>query len=286
MENSLRIGQINRLQILRQNESGLYLQAGAFEELLLPKRWVQKEHTEAEFIDVFVCYDSEDRLVATTEIPKATVGEFALLKVVSTERIGVFLDWGLGKDLFLPFAEQIHDLCVGEQIVVHIYLDKSQRISASMRLEKFFHKLNSPDVPFTIGQAVELLISGKTDLGYKAIINGSHLGILFENEVFTSLYYGQKTKGFIKSIRPDGKIDLALQKTGHQAAEDIEPILLKMLNDNDGFLAINDKTEAETIYSLFGVSKKKYKMILGALYKRRIISVHEDGIRLIKNPGV
>ena len=284
MENSVQIGKWNKLQVVRQNEQGLFLKSGpgAHEEILLPTRFVQNENNDAEVIDVFVCYDSNDQLMATTEKPFATVQEFALLKVISTQKIGAFLDWGLGKDLFLPFAEQIHDVRVGDSIIVHIYLDNSQRIAASMRLEKFLQKLGPNDKTFKIGDSVNLLITGKTDLGFKAIINGNYLGVIFENEVFTSLFYGQKTKGFIKNIRGDGKIDLSLQVTGHRAAENIEPILLQMLEDNDGFLAINDKTEAEAIYQMFGVSKKKYKMILGSLYKKRIISVHDDGIRLIK----
>lgn len=287
MENSLQIGRFNQLTISRQNENGIYLKAGpgAHEELLLPNRYVQKEHADLETLEVFVCYDSNDQLMATTEVPYAVVGDFVLLKVISTQNIGAFLDWGLGKDLFLPFAEQIHDVRVGDQIIVHIYLDKSNRISASMRLEKFLQKLDVSKNPFHTGESVHLLITGKTDIGYKAIINGSYLGVLFENEVFTSLFYGQKTKGFIKSIRSDGKIDLSLQTSGHRAAENIEPILLKMLEDNNGFLAINEKTEAEAIYQMFGVSKKKYKMILGSLYKKRIISIQDDGIRLIKNPS-
>ena len=286
MENSLQIGKWNQLQVIRQNDKGIYLKSGpgAHEEILLPSRLVKKEDSEVDSLHVFVCYDSNDQLMATTEKPLAEVGEFALLKVISTQKIGAFLDWGLGKDLFLPFAEQIHDVRVGDSIIVGVYLDNSHRIAASMRLEKFLQKLTPGETPFKIGESVHLLITGKTDLGFKAIINGTHLGVIFENEVFTSLFYGQKTKGFIKNIRSDGKIDLSLQASGHRAAENIEPLILQMLEDNQGFLAINDKTEAEAIYQMFGVSKKKYKMILGSLYKKRIISVHDDGIRLIKKP--
>ena len=246
--------------------------------------FVLLKDNNSEKLRVFVCYDSDDRLVATSLIPKAQVGEFAVLKVITTARVGSFLDWGLPKDLFLPFSEQLHELKPNEEIIVHIYLDKSSRISASMRLEKYLKKTCTAG-DFGEGEAVYLLISGRTDLGYKAIVNGTHLGILFEDEVFRSLYYGEKTNGFIKKIRSDGKLDLSLQKTGHLAAEDIGPKILAMLNENKGFLAINEKSEPDTIYQMFGVSKKKYKIILGGLYRKRLISIDDDGIRLIKNPA-
>lgn len=220
-----------------------------------------------------------------TEKPKALVGDFALLKVISTNDIGAFLEWGQPKDLFLPFAEQIHELRPEEEIVVYIYRDKSQRFCASMRLERFLQKLDRSLSVYKEEQSVDLLIIKKTDLGYKAIINGSHLGVLYENEVFQALNYGQEIKGFIKKIREDGKIDLSLSKSGHQSATDIAPKIILMLEKNNGFLAIHNKTEADTIYQLFGISKKKYKLVLSGLYKQRLITIHDDGIRLISTPS-
>jgi uncharacterized protein len=210
------------------------------------------------------------------------MGEFALLKVVSINSIGAFLDWGQPKDLFLPFAEQTHDLRTGDLIIVYPYVDKSGRISCSMRLErnKTSHEMN-----YSVGQKVDLIIVNRTDLGFKAIINRKHWGVLYENEIFQDLTYGQEIPGYITKIRDDNsgynKIDLNLQKIGHHAGEDIAPKILELLKEEGGFLAINDKTEAETIYKMFGVSKKKYKIALGGLYKKRIITVDKDGIRLV-----
>ncbi len=278
------IGRTQELTILRETHEGLWLDGQNLGEIYLPKVAANKAVVNSEKIQVFIGYDSEDRLIAMTQFPVAEVSDFAVLKVIATERMGTFLDWGLPKDLFLPFSEQPHELKVNEEIIVYIYLDKSQRISASMRLDKFLKKIANPG-EFSEGQNVELLISGRTELGYKAIVNGTHLGILFEDEVFRSLYYGEKTKGFVKKIRLDGKLDLALLRAGHLAAEEIGPKILALLNENSGFLGINEKTEPEKIYQMFGVSKKKYKIILGGLYRQRLISIDEDGIRLIKNPA-
>lgn len=278
----LEIGRMNQLRILREVDFGLYLDDGEDGEILLPVRYMPEHFDIGDYLDVFISYDSEDRLVATTDQPYAMVGEFALLKVVALSPVGAFLDWGLPKDLFLPFAEQSRPLKVGQDVIVYIYIDNSERIAASMRLER---NLSKTPHPYELGQQVDLLIIGKTDLGFKAIIEGQHLGLLFENEVFQPLEYGQAVKGFIKNIRSDGKIDLSLKimRTGHTAAEDIAPQILAELEKKGGFLPIDDKTPAETIYKLFGVSKKKYKMALGGLYKKRLITISDDGIRLNAN---
>lgn len=274
----INIGKVNKLTVLRHIDFGVFLDGEDDGEILLPLRYMPENCEVGDTVDVFVMFDSEDRLIATTETPKAMVGDFALLKVISVNSIGAFLDWGLSKDLFLPFAEQIHEPRVGQQVLVYIYTDKSDRISASMRLDRYLEKTSGD---YKEGEAVELLIAGKTDLGYKAIINGRHWGVIYANEVFRALNYGQRTQGFIKKIRDDGKIDLSLQKSGHQAGEDIAPQILAMLKEKGGYLAINDKTDAEMIYSLFGVSKKKFKIALGGLYKKRLITVTDDGIRLV-----
>lgn len=278
----IQIGRINKLKVVKHVDFGVFLDGGDDGEILLPLRYMPEQCEVGDELDVFVLFDSEDRLMATTEIPKAMVGDFALLKVVAVERVGAFLDWGLAKDLFLPYAEQIHAPRVGQDILVYIYTDKSDRISASMRLDRYLDK-NPGELKD--GQEVSLLISGKTDLGYKAIINNRNQGVLFKNEVFKPLHYGQKVNGFIKQIRPDGKIDLSVQdpeKVGHHGADDVGPLILEQLLKNSGYLAINDKTSPEVIYKLFGVSKKKYKIALGGLYKKRLISVDDNGIRLVK----
>lgn len=210
-----------------------------------------------------------------------TEGEYALLEVVAVERIGAFLDWGQEKDLFLPFAEQEGRVEVGEKIVVYIYKDKADRFCASMRIQR--NKAQFP-LTFAVGDKVDLIIAAKTDLGFKAIINHRHIGMLYKNEVFTDLFYGKEISGYIKMVRDDGKIDLSLQPnvTGHKAAADIGPKILELLELKDGFLEINEKTPADVIYDIFGVSKKKFKIALGGLYKKRLIVIDEDGIRLVR----
>lgn len=277
----IQIGRFNKLKVVKHVDFGVFLDGEDDGEILLPLRYMPEQCDVGDEVNVFVMFDSEDRLMATTEVPKAMVGDFALLKVVAVEKVGAFLDWGLAKDLFLPYAEQIHAPRVGQDILVYLYTDKSDRISASMRLDRYTQKA-PPELKN--GYEVDLLITGKTDLGFKAIVNNCCQGLLFTNEVFQPLHYGQKTKGFIKTVRPDGKLDIVLQKTekvGHKAADDVGPLILEQLIKNSGFLAINDKTPPETIYKLFGVSKKKYKIALGGLYKKRLITVDEDGIRLV-----
>lgn len=209
----------------------------------------------------------------------AKVGEFAILRVVSIESVGAFLDWGLPKNLFLPFREQTRTLKVGHEIIVYLYIDNTGRISSSMRLEKFLETDTSNYKP---EQKVDLLIIGETDLGYKAIINGKNLGILYKNEVFQDLAYSDEVIGYIRKIRPDGKIDLILQPFGNKGAGDLGEKILELLKEKNGFLPLTEKTSPEKIYELFGVSKKKYKIALGAIYKKKLIRIESDGIKLIE----
>lgn len=215
--------------------------------------------------------------------PPLEIGSFALLEVVSIEKIGAFLDWGQPKDLFLPFSEQTRALRAGQKVLVFLYLDKEQRPIASMRVER---NIDADTSALHDGQAVDLQIASQTDLGFKAIIDGKFMGMLYADEVFQPLHYGQTLEGFVKKVRPDRKIDLTLDdpsKSGHLAAAGIDAqILEKLKASENGFLAINDKTPAEEVYELFGVSKKKYKIALGGLYKQRLITVDDDGIRLVK----
>jgi len=277
----VQIGQLNKLKIVKFSDYGLFLDGGDDGEILLPNKYVPQECEVGDELEVFIYLDSEDRLVATTDRPYAMVGEFAHLKIKSMEQVGAFLDWGLPKDLFLPFSEQSRALRMGQDVVVYIYLDKSDRISASMRLDRYIDK-NPGD--YKEGDEVDLFIAARTDLGFKAVINGLHWGVLYENETFQDLRHGERVKGYIKKVRPDGKIDLALLKDGHKSSGDIGEKILEMLNKKNGYLPVNDKAAAELIYELFGVSKKKYKMALGGLYKKRLITIDEDGIRLTKKP--
>lgn len=209
----------------------------------------------------------------------AKVGEFALLKVVSIEKVGAFLDWGQPKDLFLPFREQIYALEPNNSVLVYIYIDNTGRTAASMRIEKFLQKETSEYAP---EQKVNLLIYDETELGFKAIINSKNSGMLYKNEVFQDLRYGDHVIGYIKKIRDDGKIDLILQPFGNKGSIDLADKILQVLKEQNGFLPLNEKTPPEKIYELFGVSKKKYKMALGGIYKKKLISIDSDGIRLIK----
>lgn len=210
--------------------------------------------------------------------PVPQAGDYAILRVASIEPVGAFLDWGLPKDLFLPFREQTRELQVGHEIIVCLYTDNNGRISSSMRLEKFLDKDTSV---YTVEQKVDLLIIGKTDLGFKAIINGKHLGILYQNEVFQDLRYADQVPGYVKKIRDDGKIDLILQPFGNKGTGDLSEVILAKLTEKGGFLPLTDKTTPEIIYNLFGVSKKKYKMALGGIYKKKLITIEPDGIKLV-----
>lgn len=277
----IQIGKPNQLKVLRETERGLYLETQPGEEVLLPARSVPGEVRPGDTLEVFLSFDSEDRLVASMEMPYAFVGEYAVLEVISVDSIGAFLDWGLPKDLFLPFAEQTSRLEPGDDVIVFLYLDNTGRISSSMKLDKFLQK-TPPS--FQAGQEVDLLITGSTELGYKAIIEDQYSGLLYKNEVFQTLRYGQRTRGFVKQVRSDGKIDLSLQRLGYGAAGDIAPKILELLEEKGGFLPIDDRTPPEMIYKLFGVSKKKYKMALSGLYKNRMIAIEKDGIRLLETP--
>ncbi len=274
----VQIGNFNQLKVLKHVDFGVYLDGGQDGEILLPLRDRPNECDVGDLLEVFICYDSDDRLIATTQMPLAQVGDFACLEVVSLESVGAFLDWGLPKNLFLPFRERTRTLKVGQTVVVYIYLDNTDRICASMRLDKY---VDPNPGQYKEGEAVELFIAAQTDLGFKAIINGAHWGMIYNNEIFQPIDHGQKLSGFIKKLREDGKIDLSLQSLSAQAPQDLAALIMAKLESENGFLAVNDKTPAEKIYQLFGVSKKKYKIALGGLYKKRLITVDDDGIRWV-----
>lgn len=280
----LKIGDYNDLKILKNTEYGLFLEANdealEIKEVLLPKRYVTEEMKVGEIVKVFVALDSEDRIVATTEEPKVKVGGVAVLEVVSVSSVGAFLNWGLSKDLFLPFSEQLWDVQTGDKVVVFVFLDKSSRITATMRVEKKLKKLANPE-DYKTNQKVDIILIDRSELGYKVVVNQTHLGLLYSNEVFKKLAYGQVMEAYVNKIRPDGKIDLLLAQMGHHGADDIGPKIIQLLQDNNGFYALTDKTDPETIYKLFGVSKKKYKIALGGLYKERKIEIKDDGIYLV-----
>jgi uncharacterized protein len=274
------IGKVNTLRIVKEVDFGLYLDGGPYGEILMPSRYVPQGAKPDEYLDVFVYPDSEDRLVATTETPLAEVDQFAYLKVKDVNRTGAFLDWGLLKDLLVPFSEQRIELHAGIKYLVKVYLDKeTERIVASTKLDRFLDQ-----VPFdkNEGDEVDLIVREKTDLGYKVIINELHNGMLYNNEIFQPLHPGQRLKGFVKKIREDEKIDVALQKQGYEQVEDVSGIILEKLKARGGFIEANDKTSPESIKHMFGISKKVFKKAIGALYKDRLITIEDKGIRLVK----
>jgi predicted RNA-binding protein (virulence factor B family) len=272
------LGSFSTLEILKKTDFGYYLDGHNFGEILLPKRYITSEMAIGKMVRVFIYLDGEERIVATTETPTASVGEFAFLKVKSVEQIGAFVEWLENKDLLVPFKEQKIRMEAGKSYIVYVYEDKvTNRIAASMKLEKFFSKT----IPqYNVGEEVDLLLWTPTDLGYKVIVNGMFLGLVYKNEIYSKIQIGQKLKGYVKKIREDGKLDLTLQATGYQRINPNADKIIQMLKKAGGFLPYNDKSDAEIIYAIFHMSKKTFKQAIGNLYKIRGISIENDGIRL------
>lgn len=275
----IQLGKTYRLTALSKVGFGFYLDAENLGEVLLPRKYVPPELAVGDTIEVFLYLDSEDRPVATTQKPKASVGEFAYLRAVDSTDVGTFLDWGLDKDLLVPFGEQHRPMEVGHSYLVHLYLDKNDgRIVASSKIDKFLDDEKPHN--FRPRQAVDLIIANSTDLGYKAIVNHSHWGVLYKSDVYERLSFGQSKRGFIKHIRPDGKIDLILQG-GQETRDKNAEIIEKYLRQQNGFAPLHDKSNPQLIADLFGMSKAAFKKAIGNLYKQRIITIEKDGIRLI-----
>ncbi len=275
----VKLGRYNSLQIIRQVDFGVFLDGEDLGEILLPKRYLEDNSSIGDVISVFLYNDSEDRIVATTETPKAVVGDCAYLRVVDTNKFGAFLDWGLPKDLLVPFNEQQKPMQKGYSYTVFLFVDETtQRIAASSRLEDH---LTADINIYELRQAVDLQIYGKSDLGFKAIINNTHLGQLYENETFRKLHYGERLKGYIKRLRTDARIDLSLQLPAHLEREGLAGVILQYLEDNDGVSSLTDKSPPTEIYATYGVSKATYKKTLGLLYKNRQIMIEKHQIKLL-----
>ena len=274
------IGKINQLKVVKRVDFGLYLDGGDLGEILLPTRYVPEGSEIDDWLEVFIYLDSEDRLIATTQTPKVTVGECAVLEVVAVNRVGAFLDWGLPKDLLTPFSEQTERMEVGKSYVVFAFLDDiKDRITSTMRLD---NHLYDKSAYFKAEQPVDLIIWDETELGYKAAINGTHSGLLYRSEVFRPLSYGDQAKGFIKSVREDGKIDLTLQLAPHATRSALSDRILKTLRDQGGVSMISDKSPPEEIYKTYKVSKGSYKKALGGLYRKKLIRIEKDRIVLLE----
>ncbi|GAA5131998.1 GntR family transcriptional regulator [Luteolibacter yonseiensis] len=274
------IGTRDSLRILNEKTFGLYLDGGDLGEILLPRREMPEKWTLGEFVDVFLYNDSEDRPVATLKMPKVMPGRFARLKCVAVTGVGAFLDWGLPKDLLVPFREQKVRMEVGKNYIVHVHVDEqTARIIASTRLTRH---IDQEPHDFRTGQAVDLMAYAKTDLGYKMIINDTHSGLIFANDVFQPLHPGEMLKGYIADVRPDGKVDLTLHAPGRAKIDDLEGQILAELKARGGFWAIGDHTSAAEINEELGVSKRAFKQATGALFRKQVIRIEERGLRLLE----
>ncbi len=273
------LGHYNYLRILRHSDIGAFLDGGDFGDILLPRRYAPESMRVGDKINIFLYNDSEDRVVATTLKPRARVGDCAYLKVVSTNRFGAFLDWGLPKDLLVPFSEQQQPMQKGYSYAVFLFVDTTtQRIAASTKLEKW---LSIEADCFKPRQSVDLLIYAKSDLGFKAVVNGTHLGQIYANETFRRLHYGERLQGYVKRLRRDGRIDLALQLPSQFGRNQLGNAIVEHLQQNQGISSLTDKSPAEEIYQAFAVSKASYKKALGQLYKNRKILIEQHRITLL-----
>ena len=274
----IELGKYNQLEVVKEVDFGVYLNGGEEGEILLPKRYVPEGCKPGDVLNVFIYLDNEERLIATTLQPLVQVGEFACLEVAWVNEFGAFLDWGLMKDLFVPFREQKMKMQKGHRYVIHAHVDEeSYRIMASAKIERYLSK-DMPD--YEPGQEVEVMVWQKTDLGYKVIVENRYGGLVYQNEIFQPLQPGMKLTAYVRQVREDGKIDLALQQDGQRKVKDFSDVLLQFIKEQGGYTTLNDKSAAEIIYDTFGVSKKTFKKAVGDLYKKRLVVLEEGGIRL------
>lgn len=274
----IRIGEYNTLKVDREVDFGMYITDGE-EDVLLPSKYIPKGTKVGDDVEVFVYTDSEDRPIATNLKPNAAVGEFGYMEVKDVTEIGAFLDWGLEKDLFVPFKAQQADLVKGEMVVVKVVLDEvTDRVMGVTRIRSV---LDEYIVDIDEGQEVDLMVYGETELGMMVIINNQYSGLVYKNEIFEEIQIGDTCKGYVKKLRDDEKLDITLRKPGYDAALGAIPTILNMLTDNNGFLPYHSKSDPEDIKRVFQMSKKVFKQAIGGLYKERKIVIENDGIRLV-----
>ncbi|PWY55439.1 GntR family transcriptional regulator [Legionella qingyii] len=273
----IKIGQFNKLKMVREAPFGVYLQGGEWGEILLPNKSVPKGALVGDVLDVFVYFDSDDKIIATTRHPLAKLGSCAFLKVIDVNPVGAFLDWGLDKDLLVPKPEQHRPMEIGKSYLVYLKQDNQGRIIASSKIDYFLDKTTANFKP---GEEVSLLIAESTPLGRKVIINDSHWGLIHAGDIFQTLIYGQKMKGYIKKVRDDGKIDITLRQIGQNTINELAQRIISKIEQSGGFLALHDKSSPAEIQQAFAESKKNFKSALGQLYKRGLIDIEENGIRL------
>lgn len=271
-------GDFNKLKVLRQVDFGIYLDDGA-EGILLPKRFVPANVKPGDELNVFVYHDSDDRLIATTQQPLGKLGDIVKLKAVSVTEQGAFMDWGLMKDLFVAKSQQLTGMRPNGEYLVKIYRDEqTNRIAAT---ERFDNTLSNDELTVKVLDVVDLIVYRRTDIGYVVIINNKHTGVLHHNEIYRSIGVGDKFEGFIKKIYPDNKIDVAAGKPGYQRVEDEAGKIMRLLQENDGYLPYYDKSDPEEIYEFFGMSKKTFKMTVGNLFRQKKITLEKTGIKAV-----
>jgi predicted RNA-binding protein (virulence factor B family) len=274
------IGKTNKMSVLRKVEQGYYLDGGENGDILLPMRESVRPLRDSETVEVFIYHDSEDRLVATMRPPTVEVGYAALLSVVSVTSFGAFLDWGLARDVLCPLSEQVVPMKKGGEYLVYAYIDqKTGKVTVSSKLHKFVRRY---DGDLQVGQPVGLVIADKTEIGYSVIINNSWWGLIYDNEIFQTVTKGDFRTGYVKKIRDDGKVDCALQKAGFDRISGIAGDILEELQKSGGFIALNDRSSPRDIYARFQVSKKAFKSAVGTLYKSRIVTIEDGGIKLVE----
>jgi uncharacterized protein len=273
----IQVGKYNTLKVLRQVAFGVFLDDGV-KGILLPKRFVPRDCRIGDLVTVFIYHDGEERLVATTQKPYACVDDIANMQVLEVTHDGAFLDWGLMKDLFIPKSQQVSAMRKGGFYLVKLYIDEQTgRIAAT---EKFNHTISNEDITVQQGDEVSAVVSRRTDIGYVVIVNNKHEAVLHHNEIYRAIAVGDNLKGFIKNVYEDGKMDFVIGKKGYQRVETELDKILSMLQENNGYLPFNDKSDAEEIYLTFGMSKRTFKMAIGNLYKQQKITLEKTGIKL------
>ncbi|MBA2762144.1 MAG: RNA-binding protein [Segetibacter sp.] len=276
----MKVGDYNTLKVLRAVDFGVYLDDG-IEGILLPKRFMPEGLSVGDEVKVFVYHDSEGRLLATTQQPKGVVGDIVKLKAVTVTNQGAFLDWGLMKDIFVPKSKQLSGMREGAEYLVKIYVDEQTgRVAATEKIEPF---LSNENLTVKEKDMVDLVVYRRTDIGYLVIINNKHTGVLHFNEIYQNIGAGDKMKAFIKTIRPENKIDVVIGKPGYERVEDEASKILRLLQENNGYLTYHDKSDPEEIYSFFGMSKKAFKMATGNLYKQQKITFTKTGLKLVEH---
>lgn len=274
----MKVGEYNELEVVKELDFGIYFREGDV-EILMPTKWVPQGTKIGDTLNVFVFRDSDDRLIATTVKPMATSDTFAFLEAKQVNEIGAFMDWGMDKDLLVPFREQAQRMDAGKSYVVFVYLDEeTDRLVGSTKLSRFIIR---EDIDVQEGDIVDLLIYSETDLGFNAIVNDLYTGLIYKNEIFEAIRVGDKMQGFVKRVREDEKIDLSLQKSGYELVDDVKWRILKIIKEEKGFLALNDNSTPEEIKAKLQISKKAFKKAIGALYRERLVKLTDKGVELI-----